>query len=65
MVTKVSVSGILLGSAGIPYPRPDDSRNTPKLGVGSPESPQGKSRRLVIFCHRCVNRRHLEHLTFF
>ncbi len=46
VVTEARVGRVRAGPPAITHAGPDHARLTPKLGVGSPKSPQGKGRGL-------------------
>ena len=46
VVRQVVIGGVLGTPSGVAYTRPDNAVETPELGVGTPESAQGKGRRL-------------------
>ncbi len=57
MVADPLVTWILGGAAGVADAGADDTGETPKLGIWTPESTEGEGRRLELSGGRRVKRR--------
>ena len=59
MIANLPVRGVGTGPAGITYSRPQDTVQTPKLGVGRPESAQAKGGSFKVSGQGLVDRRNV------
>ena len=56
VILEIVIGRKFLPAAGVTDSRAVDAFDDPKLGVGSPKSPEGKGRNLQVFRDRQINR---------